>query len=339
MPNMFGDGLNLGGRLVFVPDGIDPLTADADLPLAAASRRAKVAENNQPLTQNRVYFLYNHFHNALSASATDASGTVVEHADFSVNRYTVGFERTLFGDFWSVEIRMPFADRIRYTGTEAPAQGDPLAISGGDIGNLAVLLKRVVLRTDRIAASIGVGVDIPTGSDVLASFDNYHYTMYNQAVHLLPYAGAAWTPGDRVFLLGFVQVDVPANGNRVDYYFVGQDTETLGDVYEQTLMYVDVAAGWWLHRNPRSPLLTGLAVVVEYHYTTTLQDAHTVTEPSNQAVFGNPINRMDVSNLTVGLHSELAHRTMVRVGGVFPVSSGDNRWFDAEVQVQVERRF
>ena len=43
--------------------------------------------------------------------------------------------------------------------------------------------------------------------------------------------------------------------------------------------------------------------------------------------------------MTVGLHAELANNTLFRVRGVFPLSTGDNRAFDAEVLAQLERRF
>jgi hypothetical protein len=43
--------------------------------------------------------------------------------------------------------------------------------------------------------------------------------------------------------------------------------------------------------------------------------------------------------MTVGLHAEVACNTLVRVGGVFPLVSRDDRCFESEVQVQVERRF
>jgi len=105
---------------------------------------------------------------------------------------------------------------------------------------------------------------------------------------------------------------------------------------------LDLEIGRWLYRNPRAPWLSGVACVVEFHYTTTLQDADSVTAivGLDSLTFGNSANRMDVPNLTVGLHGEIADRTLLRVGGVFPLDDdADDRFFDAELQVQVERRF
>jgi hypothetical protein len=338
MPNMFGDAFNVGGQLS-VMKGV--VSAVGDLPLAAACRRVKVAENNKALPQDRIYFLYNHFQNSL-ATEVDQSlpAAVLDRRDFSVDRYTIGMEKTLFDGLWSVEVRMPLADRINYTSPAFDSGGGNMVdfgVSGGEIGNLAVLLKRLIYESDTTAISVGLGVDMPTGSDANATFDTHSYTLRNQAVHLLPYAGIAWAPRERFFSQGFLQVDVPTNGNRADYFNPGSGT--FGILDEQTLLYADVSVGYWLHHNPNAPVLTGLAAVVEFHYTTTLNDADSISGPVGLATFGNLANRMDIPNLTVGLHSELANRTLVRVGGVFPLSTGDNRWFDAEFQAQVERRF
>ena len=86
--------------------------------------------------------------------------------------------------------------------------------------------------------------------------------------------------------------------------------------------------------------MTGLASILELHYTTALQDADVLsaTTGGTSFRFGNLRNRFDVVNLTVGLHAEMARRTTFRVAGVFPLNTVD-RPFDSEVQVSVNRRF
>ena len=59
----------------------------------------------------------------------------------------------------------------------------------------------------------------------------------------------------------------------------------------------------------------------------------------NQLRFLNRFNRLDVTNLTVGLHGELDRSTTVMVGGVFPLADAPDRAFDAEVLVAINRRF
>jgi hypothetical protein len=52
------------------------------------------------------------------------------------------------------------------------------------------------------------------------------------------------------------------------------------------------------------------------------------------------VNRRDILNGTVGLHTVLQNGTSIRVGGVFPLrQSDDNRLFDAEVQAAVNVPF
>jgi len=54
----------------------------------------------------------------------------------------------------------------------------------------------------------------------------------------------------------------------------------------------------------------------------------------------NPFNRIDVLNLTAGLQAELGNTTDLRVAAVMPLSENDDeRFFDTELQVQVNRRY
>jgi len=82
-------------------------------------------------------------------------------------------------------------------------------------------------------------------------------------------------------------------------------------------------------------------LLTELHYTTTLEDADSVSGLGTRTAFtfGNSANRVDLLDLTVGVHAEIAERTTCRVAGVVPLRRGDDRSFDSEVQVQLERRF
>ncbi len=80
---------------------------------------------------------------------------------------------------------------------------------------------------------------------------------------------------------------------------------------------------------------------MELHYVGALQDADTIADTalSTDFVFGNDRNRFDVVNLTIGLDIELQNRLDLRVAGVIPLTSGDNRFFDSEVRASINRRF
>ena len=160
----------------------------------------------------------------------------------------------------------------------------------------------------------------------------------------MPYLALLGNPTDRAFFQAFLQVDVPANGDRVhDVDSLTQENGVIGRYCEQTLLYADLETGYWLYRNPCAGWLTGLAAVLEFHYIGTLQNTHSLAVPTVSSLYDieilNPANSVNVVDMTVGLHGELARNTLVRVAGVFPLSSGDNRCFDGELQVQLERRF
>jgi hypothetical protein len=308
------------------------------------------------LPQDRVFFLYNHFQNALQAQS-DLTFPGIDRA-FPVDRYTFGLEKTL-GDNFSAEIRMPLAGQTEFV-------TDRFEVSGGSVGNLAVIVKALLYKSCTFAVGLGVGIDTPIGSNVdgtvvvppTAPTDGMEtiqrqlpgtgtFTVHDDSVHVLPYAGFVWAPTCRLFAQGFAQVDVAANGNRIDYSerMLGNPTTSgqLGILNEQTLLYLDLSTGYWLYRNQCASRLTGLAALVEFHYTTTLQDTDVVAVPilANQydLTFSNCRNRVDVMDVTVGVHAEFAHHTIGRVGAAFPMQTGDNRSFDSEIQAQIEQRF
>ena len=348
-PNMLGD-LGMSGGVTFEWEVLTTtrhFTADGEMPAAGASRRVKVAENNSPVVQDRVYCMYSHFHNALDASAQDLNYPDLippNSHTFPADRYTIGFEKSFFGPFWSVELRMPFAGQIDYDLAHPSHDGYGTSVSGGEFGNLAISVKRVLYQDAYGALSAGLGIDTPTGTDSTLRWLDFNYRVENEAVHLLPYFGFMGTPNQWCFMQGFVQFDVPLGGNSITYGVTDpvaprSTEEAVGILDEQNLLYVDVGAGFWLYRNPCAYGLTGLAAIVEFHYTTTLQDTDFVRDSLAYVQFDNPANRMDIPNLTVGLHSEIFGCNLVRVAGVIPLKNGDDRLFDSEIQVQLERRF
>jgi len=329
VPNMLGDFFDQGAQ-ARTPGGP---SAMADLPTAGGGRRVKIAENNKALPMNRCYFMYQHFHNALDANPnllTPGAGRA-----FSVDRYTIGLEKTFFDHCWSVDVRMPFS-------SDYGMATDGFAVEGGEIGNLAIIVKRLLVANECGAVAAGMGIDVPTGSDVEGLVTPVDFTLHNDAVHLSPYVGFLYAPTCRLFCLGFAQVDVATGGNRVDYVDTRTSTPgTFGKLTEQTLLYLDLSTGYWLYRNPCGSGLTGLASMVEFHYTTTLQDADVVSGDVAGAnfQFGNFTNRLDVVNLTVGLQAEISGCTSLRVGGIFPLDESPERPFDAEFHVSLDRRF
>ena len=330
VPNMLGDFFGQGGQIQ--KTGQVPFPT-ADFPAAGGGRRVKIAENNKALPMNRYYLMYHHFHNALTFDPGALAPGGPE--DFSVNRFTMGLERTFADDLWSVDVRMPFYETYQIV---VPGFG----VEGGEIGNLSVAVKRLLAASDDAALAAGLAVEMPTGSDAIALIDTATVTQRNQAVHLSPYVGYVGLPTDALFYHGFLQLDVPVNGNRIDFVDpVNVQSGTLGILNDQTLLHVDVSAGYWLYRDPDASVLTGFASLLEFHYTTTLQDADifNTAVPSGPIQLGNLLNRVDVANMTVGLHAELFNNTTMRVSGVFPLQDEPEKPFDAEIHVMLNRYY
>lgn len=347
-PDMFGDFFMSGGNLNFgrnnsgVPGGQD--SGSFTVPGAGGSRRVKIAENNKAMPTDRLIFSYNHFENALQfTSDTIGNPGAAVRQTSPIDRCTIGIEKTFLDGMWSCEVRMPFVSQFDFA-------SQTIVGDGGSVGNLAVIIKHLLVEDDDFAAVIGMGIDMPTGSDftvddLTALPAPSRLTFRNDSLHILPYTGFLFAGDQRpYFINGFLQVDVATNGNRIEAGPVGgAPTQLLGWFTEQNLLFVDLGTGYWLHRsdNPNATL-TNLAALLEFHYTTSLQD----TDVVNGVVQGRPFNyrnnfnRFDITNVTTGVQARLWDNTSVRVAGVFPLGSRDDqRFFDSEVQVQVNRQF
>ena len=304
----------------------------------------KISENDSPIPRDRVFFSYNHFQNVFQISETPLTPPgPTQIRQEPIDRYTLGFEKTFFDGWTSVEVRMPFIGNID---AQLPSFG---YTNTGNVGNLTVVLKSLLYMDSATAVGAGMAIETPTGTDTFTRVDTTRLRFRNDAAHLLPYIGFVWSPGDPrwgwgsgLFLSGFAQIDINANGNRVDVIDVNNMSRgSLGTLTDQNLGFLDLAAGYWLYRDPGAPRLTGLAAITELHYTTTLQDVDRINgNVGGNAIFlNNTGNRFDVLNGTIGVQALLFDASSLRVAGVFPLGNEDRRLFDSEVQVQFNRRF
>lgn len=346
VPNMFGD-LGLATAMIDAkrsPDGTAGFSSQVDLPTAGAIRNVKIAENDSPIPVDRVFFNYNHFQNVfqLSQQVAFPPGFPPTIRQLPIDRYTVGFEKTMADGQYSVEMRMPF------NGTY-DEQLQTVGVDGGNIGNLALVFKSLVYSDDEVAVGAGLGIDTPTGSDTIGRVGFANLRFNNQSLHLLPYIGFIVAPGDPtwgwndgLFMTGFAQIDIATNGNRVSVAQPGDTAvQPLGTFTEQNLGFLDLGLGYWLYRNPYAERLTGLAAISELHYTTTLQNSDVLAANIAGAdlTVANRGNRFDVLNATIGVQMLMFDVSSLRVAGVFPLRGEDQRLFDSEVQVQFNRRF
>ena len=262
VPNMIGDFFGGGAVLAGGPHGFNNVSVG----IAGGDRRFKIVEGNNPVPTDRVFFDYNHFTNPLVDVNGDPS---------NLERFRLGVEKTFFDGLWSAEFRIPFS--ADYNSTQSLDPGAPL--SATEFGDLAFAIKRILVRGETFTLSTGLGIVFPTGPEWKILNDSVTICeVRNEAVHLQPFLGAAWYPTEKLFVLGFAQIDFDTHGNTV--LMASDDGNTIplapvGVYHEQSLGFFDVSAGYWLFRRS-DHWLTGVAPMVELHYSTTMQNTDAV---------------------------------------------------------------
>jgi len=327
VPNMIGDFL--GGNARFFGESTLFEVQHASVGVAGGDRRFKIADDQNPIPVDRLIFDYNGFQNPL----LDVAGNTR-----NLQRFTFGIEKTFRDGLWSFEFRVPFT--TDYNSTQSTVAG--ASLSGTEFGNMVLVLKRLVVRRENFAASVGVGADFPSGADFrIDDATGTAVEIWNESIHLQPFVGAYWTPTDRLFFLGFAQLDFDTRGSTVLMRDGGGDLARAGRFTDQTLAMLDLSVGYWLHRNPNARWLTALAPMAEIHYTSTLQDSDTVTGTMGTigASATGDAGRRDVLNLTGGVYMQLGTCSDLRLAYVAPLGDGVDREFDGEFVVQFNRRF
>ncbi len=330
-PEMFGDFRRPGPSIAFDPFAFyspDPHSEEprSDFPSASSFSGMRISENNVALPQDRVWFGYNHFHNAFNQPG----------GDLSLDRFVLGLEKTFHGGASSVELRMPIAGSIDPSGTF----GGTTAYAGGSFGNLSVILKRVLLAGESGVLAGGLAVEAPTGSKSYASDTGNGaaaITIDPKAVYLTPYLGALCTYNDIWFVNSFLLLDVPTSGESMLASLGGNPAQQFY-INKQTTLQLDIGGGVWLLTPEES--VCGLALINELHLATALNSADTFqVNPGaglpNVFVNENAINT--ILNYTTGLHTQLSEKCSVRAAISVPMMQ--QRIFDTEILVQVNRNY
>lgn len=290
-----------------------------------------IAENNTALPTDRVYFVYNAFYNAISSSGPFGGPST---RSIDLHRYVAGIEKTFFDGNMSLDVRMPLLSGFDLR--------NPIYHSEmGNVGNLTMFLKGLVYADDDIAVATGLGMGLPTGSDLttrtVAPFAPESLVVRNQAVRLMPFVAGTMSLSEKWFVQSFGQMNFAASGNEV----VNQNG-VLGVFQEQHLLQSDLGVGRWIFQDSQRPVFTGLAGICELHYTTTVQDTDRIGLGNGSFLSGslsNSANRQDLLNLTSGLQAQLGPLSSLRVGAVVPLRDQPDRVFDSEVQVSFNRKF
>jgi len=129
------------------------------------------------------------------------------------------------------------------------------------------------------------------------------------------------------------------------------------ELQPQTLMRLNLGFGYVLAENPHADWIQKLTALFEVHYTTTLNKAkinsiplslafNGISLPPGDPAFagfdaievGNLDNRIDIVNLVAGLSADVGN-WVVTNGVTAPITTGSNRGFDFEYNLQVQRPF
>jgi hypothetical protein len=327
VPNMFGDSLPPTIN-AFICDckAVPPNQVVTEFLTGGGTRYTPISENNRPLPTDRIFFVYNGFNNAVTTTSLTTGDTF----DSDLQRYTMGFEKTFLDGWASIELRLPLMNSIDI---QTPGNFS----SSGNVGNLTLIYKQLLLQSDDTAIATGLGLGLPTGDDLTGNSGGTDFTLENQATYLLPYLGLMHTVGENGFLTAFSQIDIAASGDE----FNVEGRGTLGKLNAPTFARFDLGGGYWLARDTGLPYVTGLALISEFHYLTTLSDADEIINNGvdNDFALAGSDNRVDYLNFTLGVHWQITDLANLRVSGVFPVRRDPDRQFDSELQMSYNRNF
>ena len=304
-PNMIGDLLGSNYQIVLLKE-TGMAVYGASLPLAGGDRIEKISEDTSPIPTDRVFADFNHF----TAAAITSDGRLID-----VNRYTVGIEKTFFDGICSIEVRAPIENGLSSNQSNPPGPNDN---EGTVLGDVSITAKCLVARSDTWAASVGLQLCLPTAPDVSDTPVSFEVvSIKNDSVHLEPFVGLLLTPNCRLFSISYLQFDFDANGDPVTLQMLpGGPVMYEGRLRDPTFMYVDMSVGYWLfdaRNESRCAWLlggvSGIAPIVEMHYTTSLQAFST-----HVATITTEFAREDILDMTGGLAFQLGPCSNLTLG-------------------------
>ena len=273
------------------PPGTPPPPPGARLASAVVPsvRGFKIAENQSPQPQDRVFFTFDYF--------SDLNGALNRRFESPVNnltayRYIFGFEKTFDEGFGSFGFRLPLDSLSANSATS----GNFVKPGGTSTSlNDLSLFTKYVLKVDPATGSllsVGLEATLPTGPSQFAG------AKYIQGIHsteVQPFLGYLLIR-DRFYLHGFLSLSVPSS------------------VRDVTMVYNDLGIGYFVYRStdPDSAL-TSVAPTFEVHINSPLthRDWFNANDPTGTA---------DIVDLTYGLNATFYRQSVITLGMVTPVT-------------------
>ena len=285
------------------PNAPSPRLASALVP---SVRGFKIAENQSPQPQDRVFYSFNYF--------ADLNGQVNRALDSPVGnlrvyRHIFGFEKTFDEGRGSIGLRVP----INTLTADSTISGNFRKLGGTSTatGDLTIFTKYILKQNVETGSLLSAGLSVTptTGPDAFAGA-NYLTNVHTTTIQ--PFIGYVINRGN-FYIHGFAALDTPASTRDV------------------TTVYNDAGLGYFLYRsnNPRQ-FLTAVAPTFEVHVNNPLthRDAFNPNDPAATP---------DVVNLTYGINFEAYQSSVLTLGFVTPVTGP--RPFDYEALVLLNIRF
>lgn len=226
-------------------------------------------------------------------------------------------------------------------GVTAPTGADTRVTNRVDDPNFLVTFRQ---------SSGGSVARIPTQVNSVVDLE-----LENETWYLTPYLAFAAAPSDRFFLQGFWQIDLAASASdgRVNsdvqvpqFGVTGPPLSNAVRYDPANLMRFNLGGGTWLWRDANRTI-SSAAMMLEFHYTTSLeagslervrltQDSSFFT--SSELLVGSLGRRTDLLNVVLGIPLNIG-RTQITNGFAAPIRSGDERVFDFEYSLLINRLF
>ncbi len=183
--------LQFGGQ--FNQGGFNQFNGQFGAPIAVSRGAAKIAENESPRPQDRVYGAYNYYQDVQSI--------------FDVHREMVGIEKTVLDGRASVGLRLPYF-QINEVGANTQT----------DLGDLSIILKYAVVNNDDAVLSAGMVITPPTGPLPSIILFDARGLQRVHATELSPFLGYYWGRND-FYVHGFSSIQVPTDPRDVTVLF------------------------------------------------------------------------------------------------------------------------
>ncbi|MCU0720277.1 MAG: hypothetical protein MUC83_11280, partial [Pirellula sp.] len=282
--------------------------------------RMKIAEGGTVLPQDRIFFRYNYL-----------TGVRYGNSRSELNRIVTGFERSMLDGLFSLELRAPFA-----TDAITSSSVDSSSVTNGEhtrFGNLTLNLKTLLLEREHFALSGGLGIGLPSASDVTVNFADGSplLRVANESVRLQPFLGYLLTPSDKWFMQSFLQLDTAANGNTVSINPNGTGLVETGKLTDSTNLFLDVGLGYWLYRSNSNSGLTGVVPMLELHHNMAVQAPDVLTSGPYQVTNDNGASSL--TNIVIGNTLEFNQRANLTTAYTTPLGGGTSRQYNGSFQV------